>query len=39
MGNGAPSNADPVVAADVDRTLLRQNLRLTPEDRILPAES
>lgn len=37
MSNGRTSNADPVVAAylkDVDRALLRENLKLTPEDRI-----
>ena len=37
MGTDASSALDPVVAAylkDVDRTLLRENLKLTPEDRI-----
>ena len=37
MGNDASSGSDPVVAAylkDVDRTLLRENLKLTPEERI-----
>ena len=34
--------ADPVIEAfkkDVDRTLIRQNLRLTPEERILKLQS
>jgi len=37
MANEAGSQIDPVVAAylkDVDRTLLRENLKLTPEERI-----
>ena len=35
--NESPERMDPVVAAylkDVDRTLLRVNLRLSPEDRV-----
>ena len=37
MDNDAAAVVDPVVAAylkDVDRTLLRENLKLTPEERI-----